>query len=247
MTRELHRFACAVQFLTRLPVRTARFEPGDVYRSAAYFPLVGQIVGAVSAGVFIVASQVWHDLIPALLAVAAGVLLTGALHEDGLADTADGLGGRDRPSRLAIMKDSRAGTYGVVALVLVLAARIAGLAQLEPAKGAVVLIAMHGVARAVMVVAMAALPYAADPLHAKVSPQPVAHGVFAIAIVLALWPFVFLPLTPVLRGLLLGCLMSLGVGLVCYRKLGGATGDVFGAIEQMCEVGFILGFTIGRL
>jgi len=246
MRRVFDRFACAVQFLTRLPVRTPRFEPGDVYRSAAYFPLVGQVVGAISAGVWIAASQVWQGLIPALLAVTAGILLTGALHEDGLADTADGLGGHDRQSRLAIMKDSRAGTYGVVALVLVLTARIAGLAQLQPATGALVLIAVHGAARAVMVVAMAALPYAADPVHAKVSPQRISNGVSALALVFAIWPFVFLPLASALRGLLAGCLLALALGLVCYRRLGGATGDVFGAIEQMCEVGFILGFAAGQ-
>jgi adenosylcobinamide-GDP ribazoletransferase len=238
----IDRFLHALQFLTRLPVRAPRFESGDVYRSAVFFPLVGQIVGAVAGGVLIVASEVWHGLIPPLLAIVAAIFLTGALHEDGLADTADGLGGRDRARRLAIMKDSRAGTYGVLALVLALTERIAGLAALQPSMAALVLIAAAGAARAAMVVAMAALPYAADPIQAKVSPERVRPGACIVATVLAAWPFAVLPLAPALNGLLLACVLAFGLGLVCFRRLGGATGDVFGAVEQVWEVGFILGF-----
>jgi adenosylcobinamide-GDP ribazoletransferase len=242
----IRRFLHALQFLTRLPVPAPRFESGDVYRSAVFFPLVGQIIGAVGGGALILSSHVWHGLIPPLAAIAATIVLTGALHEDGLADTADGLGGHDRARRLAIMKDSRAGTYAIVALILALTARIAGLADLQPPMAALVLIAAGGAARAAMVIAMTVLPYAADPAQAKVSPGRVPPGVCIAAVVLAAWPFVFLPFAPAVSGLLLASLLALMLGLVCYRRLGGATGDVFGAVEQLWGVGFILGF-IGRV
>jgi adenosylcobinamide-GDP ribazoletransferase len=116
MPRQLKLFFCALQFLTRLPVPSfVDFQSDWITRAARYYPLVGILVGAISAGVLLAGGQVWSGLLPALLAVAAGVLVTGGFHEDGLADTADGLGGGQAPARrLEIMKDSRVGTYGVL-------------------------------------------------------------------------------------------------------------------------------------
>src|SRR5437868_6986695 len=145
---------CAVQFLTRLPTPSLDDFQGDwLARSARYFPLVGQIVGLISAAVWLGASRLWPGLPAAVLAVGAGVLVTGAFHEDGLGDTADGLGGgQDAGRRLAIMKDSRIGTYGTLALGLITAVRVAALAGLSPMAGAVALVAAHGLARAAGVV-----------------------------------------------------------------------------------------------
>ena len=125
MMRELRLFLTAVQFLTRLPVPSLKdFAPEWITASARYYPLVGQIVGAISGLVLVYAGKAWGGAIPAVLAVLAGILVTGAFHEDGLGDTADGLGGgRDKATRLAIMKDSRIGTYAALALVITVALR----------------------------------------------------------------------------------------------------------------------------
>ena len=157
--RQLQLFLCAVQFLTRVPTPALRgFESDWISRSARYFPLVGMLVGGVCAAVFWGAAQLWSGWLPALLAIAAGVLVTGAFHEDGLADTADGLGGGSTlAKRLTIMKDSRIGTYGALALGLVLALKAAALAELPAGLGAWALVAAHAGGRGAAVLAMRAL------------------------------------------------------------------------------------------
>lgn len=242
MMRELRLFLTAVQFLTRLPVPALKdFAPEWITASARYYPLVGQIVGALSAVAFALAARSWGGAVPAVLAVAVGILLTGAFHEDGLADTVDGLGGgRDKAQRLTIMKDSRIGCYGALALLLVLALKIATLAQVA---NVMILIAGHGAARAAAVVAMAALPYAGDPEAAKYKPVPrgVGAGSVAVALAFAAWPFVAFPLPQVIPALACGAVLSLVMALWARRRIGGVTGDVLGAIEQMFEIGFFLG------
>src|SRR5205809_570114 len=127
MSRQLKLFFCALQFLTRLPAPSfADVQPDWITRAARYYPAVGVPEGAICAGVLLATGQLWSGSLPALLAVATGVLVTGGFHEDGLADTADGLGGGQTPfRRLEIMKDSRVGTYGVLALGLTLAIKVA--------------------------------------------------------------------------------------------------------------------------
>ena len=245
MGRELKLFLCALQFLTRLPVPALPdFVPDWITRSAKYFPLIGQVVGALSAAAIVLAAQVWPGLIPALLAITVGILATGAFHEDGLADTADGLGGgQNCDQRLTIMKDSRIGTYGMLALALCLALKVAVLSSLEPARAVFILIAMHGAARAAAVVAMTALSYAGDPAAAKSKPVPV--GVTPVecllAVVFAAWPMFLLPLGQVLYGIAIGCLLAVVIALAARRLIGGYTGDVLGAVEQLFELGFLLG------
>jgi adenosylcobinamide-GDP ribazoletransferase len=245
MGRQLTLLVVAVQFLTRLPTpRLKDFDAAWVSRSARYFPLVGQLVGAVCAGVFCVASAVWPPLVAALLAVAAGVLVTGGFHEDGLADTADGLGGgQDRARRLEIMKDSRIGTYGVLALGLTLALKVAALADLGFATGAFALLAAHGLARGASVLVMWRTPYAGEVLGAKWKPSPggLNWGEVATAMVLAVWPLALLPAAPAALGVAIGAGLALAVALLARRLIGGQTGDVLGAVEQVFELGFLLG------
>ncbi|CAN7330668.1 adenosylcobinamide-GDP ribazoletransferase [Phenylobacterium sp. LjRoot219] len=247
IARELDRLACAAQFLTRLPLPGPRAWNDELLaRSARYFPLVGLLVGGLCAAVFLIARQVWPTgVLPAVLASAAGALVTGAFHEDGLADTADGLGGGQSPEqRLAIMKDSRLGTYGALALGLVLAAKVAAVGELAAgwaAAGAIV--AAHALGRAAAVGAMRLLPYAADPAASKL--KPVARDVrgyeVAIAVAIGLAPLVFLPAQVAVVGLLLGAIAALWPALAARRLIGGYTGDVLGAIEQAFETAFLLG------
>jgi len=243
--RQAQLLVCAVQFLTRVPTPALKdFQPDWITRSARYFPLVGQGVGALSAAVFFAACQVWTPTLAALLAVAAGLIVTGAFHEDGLADTADGLGGgQTAERRLEIMKDSRVGTYGVCALVLALALKIAALSSLSAQAGVVTLIAAHGAGRAAALVAMRLTPYAPAGEAGKWKPTPrgVRASEVVVGLLIAAWPLVLLSPPAVMAGLAIGGLGALAVAKMARRLIGGHTGDVLGAIEQLFEVGFILG------
>ena len=153
-------FAIAAAFLTRLPIGTPADAAGRLAASSWAFPLVGAGVGAIAALVFLVAELLGLGAgAAALLAVLAALCVTGALHEDGLADTADGLfGGNDRPRRLAIMRDSRLGAYGVLALVLSVTLRAAALAQSgEAFYAGLALVAAHAASRGVLPAAMRVL------------------------------------------------------------------------------------------
>ena len=245
LSHQLQLFLCAVQFLTRIPTPALRnFQPDWISRSARYFPLVGLLVGGGCAAVFWSASLVWSGWLPALLAIAAGVLITGAFHEDGLADTADGLGGGTTVAkRLTIMKDSRIGTYGALALGLTLAIKAAALATLPAGLGAWTLVAAHGAGRGASVLAMRALPYVGDAKVGKWKPSPADLSLAEVltAVAVAGLPLALSPDGVVGLAILIGAILALAVSLIARRLLGGYTGDVLGAIEQVFELGFVLG------
>ena len=247
IARELTRLTAAAQFLTRLPTPPLTAWSDDLLaRSARYFPAVGLVVGAISAAAFYGARSLWPaGPLPAVLAVGVAVAATGGFHEDGLADTADGLGGgQSREQRLTIMKDSRLGSYGALALGLVLALRVAALSALaHPLLAVEALLAAHALARAAAVVAMAALPYAADPAASKLKPSArgVRRGEVLIALVVGLAPLALLPPLAAVAAALVGVAAALWPALAARRLIGGCTGDVLGAIEQACESGVLLG------
>ena len=179
MTQELRLFFIALQFLTRVPVpRRLGFEPAWLQACLRHFPLVGACVGAWAAAIFWFALLLWPPLVASTVSLVATVWLTGAFHEDGLADTCDALGGAvSRERALAIMKDSRIGSYGAVALVLALVLKVtavAGLASAAQTDGlawaAMALIWSHAVSRAAPVWLVWRLPYAGDAEHAKAKP-----------------------------------------------------------------------------
>ncbi|WP_395443499.1 adenosylcobinamide-GDP ribazoletransferase [Caulobacter sp. UC70_42] len=243
LAHQVRLLLCAVQFLTRAPTPALKtFEPDWITRSARYFPLVGQGVGAVCALVLLIGERLWSAPVGAILALGAGLLITGAFHEDGLADTADGLGGGQTPARrLEIMKDSRVGTYGVCALVGVLTLKAAVLAT-TPIAGAL-LLAAHGLGRAAAVVVMRLTPYAPSGEAGKWKPVPngVRTGEVIVALLIAGWPLILLPPSAVLVGLASGALLAGLLALTARRLIGGHTGDVLGAVEQVFELGFLLG------
>lgn len=243
--RQAQLLLCAVQFLTRVPTPALKgFETDWITRAARYFPLVGQGVGAISAGVFILGFHVWGSGVAAVLALAAGLLVTGAFHEDGLADTADGLGGgQTAQRRLEIMKDSRIGTYGVCALVVALGLKATMLASVSAQVGALALLAAHGAGRAAAVIVMRVTPYApsGEPGKWKPTPMGVRTSEAVAALVIALWPLLLLPMPAVGLGLALGSVAALALARTSIRLIGGHTGDVLGAVEQVFEVGFLLG------
>lgn len=237
-------FLGAVQFLTRLPVPDqGNFTAEWLDRSVKYFPLAGLIVGVISGAVLLAASALWSGVLPALLAVAAGIAATGAFHEDGFADFFDAMGGTNREARLAIMKDSRLGTFGATALGMDIALKVLALAALAPALAASALIAAHAGGRFAAIMAMAYLPYAGDGSTAK--PKPLATNItargLAIAACFAMPPLVLLSFPAGLIACLAGFAAAIFMAWRAKRLLGGFTGDALGAIEQSYEIAFLLG------
>ncbi len=242
-------FLDALRFMTILPVPSSdtTTTPDWLSRCAKYFPAVGICVGLASAVALLLAGSIWNPGIAALLAVAASIVITGALHEDGLADTADGFGGGwSVEKRLAIMKDSRIGAYGALALGFGIALRVAALAEMPPWTGTAALIAMHAAARITPAFVMNALPYAGDTAAMKVSyaNAPVSSndiGFALIVVACALLPLAFTSMTSIVSGILLGAILAAALALWSRKLIDGYTGDVLGATEQMFEIGFLLG------
>jgi adenosylcobinamide-GDP ribazoletransferase len=231
----------AVQLMTRVPVRLrAAPSDGELARAAAWFPLVGVGVGGVAAAAYWAVVRARLPQLAPWAALAAAVVLTGAFHEDGLADSADGLfGGRNRTRRLEIMRDSRLGTYGVLALVLTLGVQVAALGTLPPWLGWRVLVAAHALGRAAAL-PLTLLPYARPPTSDGGLGRPLAQRVPPVALGVALVTGT-LPLALLPWPLAIGAAGAAGlVALLCARRfardLGGVTGDALGAVVKLTEV-----------
>ncbi|TWI38192.1 adenosylcobinamide-GDP ribazoletransferase [Paracoccus sulfuroxidans] len=245
--QRLSELLLALVWLTRLPVWRVLPDPAPALSVSVWaFPLVGALVGALAACVWSLA--LWLELTPmlaALLAIAAMILLTGALHEDGLADLADGLGGNNPAQCLDIMRDSRIGSYGVIAIGMVTAARVGALASLPWAEGAMALIAMASLSRAGMAAALWLMPPARRDGLGHAAGRP-GGGTVALALVLGGlsillamfydpsqrfdWPVAVLALF----------LAQLWIARLALKKLRGQTGDVLGAMQQAGEVAGLL-------
>jgi adenosylcobinamide-GDP ribazoletransferase len=241
-------FLLATAVLTRLPVAPstgddAAPEDGAVATASWAFPAVGAGIGVIAALVLFIASMFGLGAAPsALLALVAAGLVTGALHEDGLADTADGFGGgHDRDEKLAIMRDSRQGTYGILALILSIALRAVAIASIPgPIESGLALIAAHAASRAFLPPAMLWLsPARADGLGATAGrPTP---RIAAIAV--AIGAFVAIGMLGPLRGIVALALSGMAVAAtaaLARRQIGGYTGDVLGAFQQIGEIVMLL-------
>ena len=245
LRREAEHFLTAVGYFSRLPVPARIGESAAGLPAAApYLPAVGLVIGAIGGLVFTVALLLWSQPVAVLLALAAMLLATGAFHEDGLSDTADGLGGGWEKARiLAIMKDSRVGSYGVVALWLALTARWWLLSSLPPAWVVPALLAAHAWSRLAALVLMATLDYARDDAGSKARPvaQRLPGRSLAFAALFALPTLCLLPWAQGLTALLLLALATVWFHGKCRRWLGGQTGDTLGAMQQLGEVACYLG------
>ncbi len=255
MAHELRLFFIAMQFLTRVPApRWVGFEPDWLNQSARYFPALGLCVGAVAALVLWVAGRVFPPAVAVGLSMAATLVLTGGFHEDGLADTFDALGGAvSRERALAIMKDSRIGSYGALALLIVLGLKAATLTALPLALAVPALLLAHTTSRACAVLLIRWLPYAGDVEHAKAKPlaQRVSAGGVSVALAWAMlvgallvaWRPAQAPLV------VLSLLLAGGGTLWCFawlhRRLGGYTGDGLGATQQITELLVLLAWLVG--
>ncbi len=242
--REARLFLIALQFLTRLHIKRIDPFPEDwLARSAKYMPLVGVLIGAVVGAVIVISSIVLSGALPVVVGLTVSLLLTGALHEDGLADTVDAFGGGTSRARcLEIMKDSRIGTYGALALISTLALKAASLITIDPVAVARVLIAAYAGGRLAAVLALACLPYAGgDDVKASRMSSRITAIELAIAIVTAVIAGIGALNLGVFALATLGSIMAAGViALIARRKIGGYTGDVLGAVEQIYETAFIV-------
>ena len=236
-------FLAATAFFTRLPVDPRGAGEWRLADSAWAFPVVGAGIGGAAAFALLLARLIGLASWPAaLLSVLAGIALTGALHEDGLADTADGfLGGGDRQEKLAILRDSRQGTYGVLAIVLSVLLRAAALAGIgDVIHAGLALIAAHAASRAALPAAMMGLtPARADGLGAMAG-TPRAGGAIAAALIGA--AIALAALGP-MRGVIALCLAGVIVftmAELARRQIGGYTGDVLGGFQQVGEIVILL-------
>jgi adenosylcobinamide-GDP ribazoletransferase len=236
-------FLATTAFFTRLPADPQASGEWRLADSAWAFPLVGAGIGGAAAFAFLLAQLIGLASWPAaLLSVLAGIALTGALHEDGLADTADGFsGGRDREEKLAILRDSRQGTYGVLAIVLSVLLRAAALAGIgDVIHGGLALIAAHAASRAALPAAMMGLtPARPDGLGAMAG-TPRADGTIAAALIGT--AIALAALGPV-QGAIALCLAGVIVfatAELARSQIGGYTGDVLGAFQQVAEIVILL-------
>lgn len=233
----------AVLFATRIPLRHgAPIAGADFARTVWALPVAGLLIGLLSALAFWLASYFClPPFVCATLAVAVSVAVTGGLHEDGLADTFDGLGGGTRAERLTIMRDSRLGTYGACALVLSLLLRVGALTSLATAAPAArALIAAHAGARAMLPLFLASVPPArADGLAADAG-RPPAKSVAAAALIGLVLLLIDLGTARSLAALLLLAIAFATARWLALRLIGGQTGDVAGALEQAAEIAILL-------
>jgi adenosylcobinamide-GDP ribazoletransferase len=243
LARRAGELSAAVVFLTQLPLPRHAPEDGAVARGAWAFPLAGFVVGLIGAVVYAIA----HALVlfpwpAAALTIAATLLVTGCLHEDGLADTADGFGGGDtRERKLDIMRDSRIGAYGVCALLISLLIRADAIASLtETALVAAALIAAHSGGRAAMAAVMLFLPPArSDGLSFTAGQPSAARAALAAGIGFLIVLFCVGPAHAIVAVIVVAIAVAL-LAWTSMRQIGGQTGDVLGAVEQVSEIAILL-------
>ncbi|MGQ0443187.1 MAG: adenosylcobinamide-GDP ribazoletransferase [Methylophilaceae bacterium] len=249
-------FLLALGFFTRIPVPNfADFQQAELNQSAKYFPLVGFLVGLVATISFYFSSLIFPQAIAVLISMAATIYLTGAFHEDGLADSADGIGGGlQREQVLTIMQDSRLGTFGAIALFLVLLTKFQTLNLLHPTLVAWLLIAGHALSRLCAVYVMATTSYVKSTGKAKPLATHINIKHLLVATLFGLLPYISMVglliygqhSAKVIAQFVLMTALPVLAAWAWWRaklikNLGGYTGDTLGATQQITELMFYLG------
>lgn len=239
--QEWRYFLTAVMFFTRIPIHLNDFDEVDLNKSTRFFPLVGILVGTLGALVFWLADILLPLEVAVLLSMAATILLTGAFHEDGLADAVDGLGGGwSKEQVLAIMVDSRIGSYGAIGLVMVLLTKYQALSYQTAALIPVSIVAGHALSRLCAVLVMFTQSYVKAEGKAKPLATQLNISELTIATFFGLLPMAFLPLK-FLTALLPVAIVWLWFSAKIKARIGGYTGDCLGAMQQLTEIAFYLG------
>ncbi|WP_332856583.1 adenosylcobinamide-GDP ribazoletransferase [Duganella sp. S19_KUP01_CR8] len=245
---QLRLFFTALQFFTRLPIPTwVGFDPAWLNQASRYFPLVGVVVAAITAGVYALTAWLLPAPVAVLLSTAAGIYATGAFHEDGFADMCDGFGGGMTPERvLEIMKDSRIGAYGAIGITCLLATKVVTLSMLPPMEAIAALFVAHPLSRLMATSLIWRLDYARAEGKAKPLAQKMSGAEFALAIASAAIPALamiacgWLTWTALATGVIAAAIATVWLARKFVRRIAGYTGDCLGAVQQLSEVAFYL-------
>jgi adenosylcobinamide-GDP ribazoletransferase len=237
---EIRLLLTAMQYFTRIRVPAwVGHAPERLTGAVRYFPAIGLIVGASGAAVMWLAALVLPAPLPAILSTAVTLLMTGAIHEDGLADTADGLGGgATRERALEIMKDPRVGVFGAIALMLMLLLKIATLSLMPLLTAMAALVAAHAFSRFCAVLVIFASRYVGSADRSRAAPvvEQVKIGDVIVAALFGL-PALALCGPRVLVAILVALMSVALLTRWCVRRIGGYTGDTLGATQQLAEIG----------
>jgi adenosylcobinamide-GDP ribazoletransferase len=243
----------AIQFLTRVPVPAVSRLPeaaikAGLGRAVGWYPLIGALVGATTATTYVVAQHLWPNIVAVLLALIVEARLTGAFHEDAVADFCDGIGGGKDPAHARqIMKDSRIGTFGAIGLMLGIATRAALMFFLDPTIAAIAIIAAATLGRLLTVIVMATTPTAptvtslAKDVAANIRPRDIALA--AITALPGLLPFALARPAALAATALASTLFVIWFRALVIRKVGGATGDCVGAAAYAGQLLMLLAAT----
>lgn len=233
-------------FLTRIPAPyVVPWHEKSLSQAAPFFPVVGLILGALCGGIFALGSHLWSPAVGAALSLLAGALLSGAMHEDGLADSCDGLwGGQNPEQRREILKDSRMGAYGSLSMVLAALLKFSALSLLSPKAGLLALIFAHSWGRAMPALLMGTLPYGGNAQRAKstyTEGLPLAPMLWTLGLLGLMSGVAWIWISPQLCWLW-AYLLLLWIFLrrLFLAKIEGYTGDTLGAAEQCMEIGVLL-------
>lgn len=248
MKNELKIFFTALMFYSRIPVpKSTGYSAKNLNKATRYFPFVGAIVGGIGALVFMGTSYFFSSYLAIIASLASMILLTGAFHEDALADFCDGFGGGyGKEKILRIMKDSQIGTYGAVGLIFLFLSKVVLLAEFEASHIPVVLISAHILSRLNPVLMIFTSEYVSEDRNSKSKPIGEKHSgwTLVIATLIGLSPLVLIQpmLIPVILVLL--ALILIYFRYYVHKKVGGYTGDILGALQQFSELGFYIAYLI---
>lgn len=249
MKREGRLFLTALMFYTRIPVPSnIGHTQEDLECSRKYFPLIGWVVGGIACLALYLFQLAFPLSVSLLLALASSIYWTGAFHEDGLSDSFDALGGGwDQEQVLRIMKDSRVGTFGIVSLFLLLFLKFFALYELGMDSLFLLLVSWfnaHTVARTIATTFLQTHDYVSDPDQSKAKPlarDRLSPGPLLYSVMWGLIPLLLFYRTPyLLLAIVPSYLTKVFMARVFQKRIGGYTGDALGAVEQLCELVFLL-------
>lgn len=243
MKKEIDIFFTALMFYTRIPCPpNITHDPDYLNKATRYFPMMGWIVGGICAVVYWASAQIFSTPISLLISMVAGILTTGAFHEDGLADVCDGFGGGwTKEKMLEIMKDSRTGAYGAIGIGLLLLFKFVALTEIPISQLFIVIIAAHSFSRLCAVGMIASSVYVRENEDAKAKPlakiitkrEIIPAIIFGVAPLLLLGKFSIAIVLPIV--------LLIYMRAYFHKWIGGYTGDCLGAIQQVTELMFYLG------
>ncbi len=242
--RQFNLFLHAIMFYSRIPTGKISYSEENQTQSIRFFPLIGIIVGAVGGGVFMVCSYILPQAVAAILSLVVMLLTTGALHEDGLSDFFDGFGGGYTKERiLEIMKDSRVGVYGAIALIVLFLLKFVIYTSTDIKILPTVIIVANASSRFMVLVMMKSSVYVRiENSKSSHSKNPISSATLFVAFIFAAVPFVLMPWQIVLTIIPVYTIILILLRQYTQKKIGGFTGDVLGALQQLCEIGFYIVF-----